>query len=440
MANEDTWRQLARQTTRKVNCGWWFQTLRAPMLISSLVIASTVLLLRRDIQDLSIPLTVLATLAGIGIIALICWWLARKHFESPPEAFVRLESSMRLQSSLTAADHGICPWPPAPQEINDGVQWHWRRLLTPLIATVAILVCGLTIPIQAHSELHADQPEPSAWNELETNIEVLDNQQMVQKEYLDDLREKLEKLRQQSPDEWFSHSSLEATDTLRQNHHNEQSRLSHNLQRAERSLQSLQSQSGQLSENQKQRWLNEYDQALRKMQQGAMQPNPELMRQLEQLDPQQLNQLTPEQLEQIRENMRRHAEGLQQAGNGQCQNQGEDGFGEDGNQDGENGENDNGSQPGSGGINRGPGTAPDVLGKEHPDTGTGKHQGLQSQDLSQSLPGELLQTSDAQHQVDTTTRPARAGGASNSRGDGGDRVWKNSLMPDEKKALKKFFE
>jgi hypothetical protein len=32
------------------------------------------------------------------------------------------------------------------------------------------------------------------------------------------------------------------------------------------------------------------------------------------------------------------------------------------------------------------------------------------------------------------------GGGTNAKGKGGDRVWKDSLLPNEKKALKKFFE
>ncbi len=136
----------------------------------------------------------------------------------------------------------------------------------------------------------------------------------LEQEYIDEMRKKLEKLREQSQDDWFSHSSLEATDNLKQNHQTEQENLKSNLQRAERSLNALQNQSGKMNAAQKQRLLNEFDQAVKKMQQGGMKPNKELLEQLKKIDPEQLNQLTPEQMEQLRENMRKHAQGLGQGG------------------------------------------------------------------------------------------------------------------------------
>lgn len=83
---------------------------------------------------------------------------------------------------------------------------------------------------------------------------------------------------------------------------------------------------------------------------------------------------------------------------------------------------------------------PRVLGKERKDTGAGDHKGLQSGDLSGALPGDLLETQDGEHDVDKTKRGPTAGGKTKGKGKGGDRVWKNSLLPEEKKVLKDFFE
>jgi len=433
MADESTWRQIAQHTSRKVNCGWWLQTLATPLLIVSLLIACTILIIRRELDTLPVvPLTA-GSVAALVITAIGCWLVARRHFESNTQSLVRLESSMRLRNALTAADHGVTQWPQVPAMVNDGVQWHWKRILTPIISASLIIGCGLMIPIQAKSA-DPDAPEqPSAWNELDASLDQLDNQEIVQEDYIEQMREQLEKLRKQSPDEWFSHSSLEATDHLQENHQTEQENLKNNLHRAERSLNSLQNQAGNMSPAQKQRLLNEYDQALKKMQQGGMKPNQKLLEQLKNIDPKHLDQLTKEQIDQIRENMRRHAQGMngkpQQAGGG---DEGDDGEGE--------GEDEEGEGPGRGGIDRGPGTAPRVLGKEHDDTGTGKHQGLKSDNLDKALPGDLLETSDAKHDVDQTHLAPTTGGKAQGKGRGGDRVWKNSLMPNEKKALKQFFE
>ena len=91
-------------------------------------------------------------------------------------------------------------------------------------------------------------------------------------------------------------------------------------------------------------------------------------------------------------------------------------------------------------MNRGPGHAPGMLGAEGQKLGTGDLTGLESKDLSRSLPGDLLQLQDGEHDVDKSAVGPRAGGATGATGDGGDRVWKDALAPDEQKALKKFFE
>ena len=436
MANEKRWRKLAKDTSRKINCAWWIQVLTTPLLIVSLAIACVLLMMRRETESLPAVPIILGCLGALAITAGGSWLAARRKFETQQQSLVRIESAMRLRNALTAADHGIAPWPKAPALVSDGVQWHWQRLLFPVVISAIIISCGLMIPLQAKSDLPPAQ-QPTAWNELDTSLDQLDNQEIIQEEYIEATRKKLEKLREQSPDEWFSHSSLEATDNLQQNHQNEQANLKQNLQRAERALNSLQSHHGKLSPAQKQRLLNEYDQALKKMQQGGMQPNEQLLKQLKNLDPKQLNQLTKEQVDQIRKNMQRHAQGLDPDGKGKQPGEQNDDWMNEG--EGE-GEGEDGDGPGRGGISRGPGTAPNVLGKSHDDTGTGKHQGLKSDDVGNALPGDLLQTSDTQHDIDKTNRRPETGGTSSGKGKGGDRVWKNSLMPNEKKALKEFFK
>ncbi|MEJ6572317.1 MAG: hypothetical protein QNL01_08395 [Akkermansiaceae bacterium] len=432
MAEEQTWREIARNTSRKINLGWWLQTLATPLLITSLLIACAILITRRELDMIPWLELSAGTLLVIAITGIFSWLAARPSFETNKQSLVRIEAAMKLRNALTAADHGIAPWPEVPGMINDGVHWHWKRLLPPIAGALLIVTCGFIIPVHAKADNRSEQQEPSAWSDIDTSLDQLDNQEIVQQEYIDEMRKKLEKLREQSQNDWFSHSSLEATDNLKQNHQTEQENLKSNLQRAERSLNALQNQGGKMNAAQKQRLLNEFDQAVKKMQQGGMKPNKKLLEQLKKIDPEQLNQLTPEQMEQLRENMRKHAQGLGQGGKQPGDDKGEG----EGDGDGE----EEGDGPGRGGINRGPGHAPRPLGKAHGDTGAGKHEGLKSEDQRNALPGDLLGTNDAQHDVDKSKVGPSAGGASSGKGKGGDRVWKNSLLPNEKKALKKFFE
>ncbi|BDS06393.1 hypothetical protein NT6N_14330 [Oceaniferula spumae] len=439
MAEEQTWRAIARRTSRKINFGWWLQVLSTPLLITSLIIACGILILRRELDAMPWMQLVGGAIVALALTGLACWLAARAHFESSKQSLVRIEAAMRLRNALTAADHGIAPWPAVPVMINDGTSWHWKRLLPPMIGAAMIIACGFMIPVHAKSIASDPAQEPSAWSELDTSLDQLDNQEVIQDDYVEEMREKLEKLREQSPDEWFSHSSLEATDTLKQNHAKEQEALKNNLQRAEQNLAELQNGGAKMNEQKKQRLLNEFDEALKKMEQGGMKPNEKLLKQLKKLDPKQLDQLTPEQLDQLRENMRQHAEKLKQQDGGKGDQPGEDDWMNDQEGEGE-GEDGDAEKPGKGGINRGPGTAPDVLGAPHADAGKGKLERLKNDNKEQALPGDLLETSDDKHEVDETKQGPTAGGKATAKGKGGDRVWKDSLLPEEKKALKKFFE
>ena len=70
----------------------------------------------------------------------------------------------------------------------------------------------------------------------------------------------------------------------------------------------------------------------------------------------------------------------------------------------------------------------------------GDLEGLKSEDLSKSLPGDLLELKDSKHDVDKSKVGLRAGGNVDNESEGGSRVWKESLLPSEKRALKNFFK
>jgi hypothetical protein len=91
-------------------------------------------------------------------------------------------------------------------------------------------------------------------------------------------------------------------------------------------------------------------------------------------------------------------------------------------------------------VDRGPGHAPNPLGKEHQKLNTGELSALESKDLSHASPGDLLQLQDGQHHIDKTRQAPTDGGKLGSAGSGGDQVWKESPDPSEQAALKRFFE
>ncbi|MBK1828259.1 hypothetical protein [Haloferula rosea] len=441
---QSAWSREASKIARRINLGWWLESLMAPVVVIGLIGTCVLMFVRREAPETAawqLALGVAGMLAAVGAVAL---FIARRHFETPERSMVRIEDSMRMRNALSAAQAGVAPWPELPEKVNAGVSWNWQRLVIPPIAVLAFLLAGLLIPVSALPGEDEDPPEaPLAWEQIEADLERLGQDDIIDETYLEEMQKKLDELRSKEEEEWFSHSSLEATDSLKQQHKSELERLQRDLDRAERALGNLQQNAGNIPQAQKDQLLNQFDQALQGLQNGALKPNPDLLDQLQQLDPNQLGNLNQEQLEQLRENMQKAGQACKD-----CQGGGGGGEGDewlDELLDGQcEGDGQQGNQPGpgngNGGVQRGPGHAPGVLGKEGDSLKTGDLESLEAEDLSRSLPGDLLQLQDGEHEVDKSATGTQTGGGVQSTGSGGDRVWRESLDPDEQRTLKRFFE
>ena len=113
--------------------------------------------------------------------------------------------------------------------------------------------------------------------------------------------------------------------------------------------------------------------------------------------------------------------------------------GQKGGQHGEPGQSGQ-SGGGAGDISRGPGTAPVNLTKDEKDLGSRNLEGVTNGDISRAQPGDLLGIGDGQHKIDETRMAPTAAGEVQSEGQGGTAVWRESLLPNEKKVLKKYFQ
>jgi hypothetical protein len=448
VAAQNAWQSQARRVALQVNVAWWLQRFSAPLMFGTLIGTAALLWFRRQHPEITLTQWLGMIAIGVALIGGICAFLVRKHFETPEQSMVRIEAAMRLRSGLSAAMAGVAPWPEVPGKVHAGLRWHWQRVLLPPLAALLLFSAGLLIPLHRLLPAPAVPDQPQSWERTDSELTRLEEEKVVDQEYIEEVRKKIEDLRAQDPQEWFSHASMEATDNMRKEHKAEAKRLEREMSQAAKALEALQT-NPQMAEKEKARLANEFDQAMQGMQKGAMKPNPALLEQLKGLDPNQLGKLTPEQLQQLQQNLKKNAEQLQ--GQGQ---QGEGGQGDewldellaDGSEPGEgegqgegNGEGE-GEGPGKGGINRGPGHDPNLLGKASKELETGDMQGLKATDLSRSLPGDLLEMQDGKHDVDTSASKVSGGGGVSDTGKGGDRVWKDSLDPQEQKALKKFFE
>ena len=435
ITNRNYWLATARRVSRKVNFAWWLETLSAPLLIAAICGAVALLVVRRGFPDIEPWLLAAAASSSIAAVAVSCWaWAARK-FERPAQSLVRIEATMRLRNSLSAASAGVSPWPAPVGRIDAGLVWQWPRLLVPPLGALVMISAGMLIPITALRPRAPLAPEqPQAWKQLATELDQLTKEEVVDEKYLEETRKKLDELKSQEEEQWFSHSSLEATDSLKKSHRAEAERVERELGRADKALATLEKNAGAPNPAEKNRLMEEFDQALQGLQNGAMKPNPALLEQMKQLDLKDMAQLTPEQIEQLRENLKKHSDAMK---NGKAEGQGEDWSDELLADEGEEG---NGRGPGNGGVDRGPGHSPGVLGAEKDRLETGKATGLEAKDLSQATPGDLLELQDGEHEVDHSPSGISQGGATKATGKGGDRVWRDALDPAEQLTLKRFFE
>jgi len=441
-SHQSHWLRIARRVSRRINFGWWIERMSAPLIVASLVLGCASLIARREFPHIPPWQMLAASVAVLVILGGICWAIAARKFETPEKALVRIEAEMELKNALSAALAGIAPWPAPTVNPRSGLQWQWPRLLVPPLGALTVLAASLLIPVTAASSRISSLPEqPQAWKKLETELDQLTKEEVVDEKYLEEIRKRLDELKSQEEEQWFSHSSLEATDSLKKSHSAEAQRMERDLDRAEKALNQLEKSAGTASEAEKNRMMEEFEQALQGLQNGAMKPNPKLLEQMQGLDPQNLSKLSPEQIQQLKENLKKHQQAMKEGGAGE----GEDWSDEllaDQNGEGECQEGDckDGKGMGQGGIQRGPGHNPGVLGKEKDAIDLGDLTGLQAKDLSKSTPGDLLELQTGEHDVDRSASAISAGGQTDSTGRGGDRVWRDSLDPAEQKTLKRFFE
>lgn len=438
--NRDHWQAQAARVARRVNLAWWLETLSAPLLIGSVFAAIALVVARREVPDVS-PWVLLAWVAGgLAVLAAACFVIAMQKFEKPAAAMVRIEAAMRMRNALSAAQAGVTAWPKPIAKVDAALSWQWPRLLVPALGALVLLAAGLLIPVsQPGSRMASNPEEPQAWKQLSTELDRLTQQEVVDEKYLEETRKRLDELKSQEEEQWFSHSSLEATDSLKKSHKAESERVARELGRADKALGNLEKNAGGMAPAEKNRLMNEFDQALQGLQSGAMKPNPALLEQMKQLDLKDLANLTPEQIQQLRENLQNHGEAMKGGQGGE----GEDWSDEllaDADGDGQGKGDQPGEGQGAGGIDRGPGHAGGVLGDEKDGLETGPLTGIQAKDLSQATPGDLLELQDGEHDVDQTASSITSGGNTDATGKGGDRVWRDALDPAEQQALKRFFE
>lgn len=403
-------------------------------------------------------------LGGLFLLGVLGAWLwAKRRFVSTAEGLVQIEHRLKLNNALTTAALGAGPWPTVPvqERIDDGISWKWASVVAPMVILISCLALAFFLPIQVSQEAATPAvPLPSSAQAAENMIKELEKAEVAREEDLEKFKQALESLKQQGPEEWYNHSTLEAADHLKESLGRSANELGNNYEKAGNSLDKL--SDPQNTPAAKQQAASELANALEGLQNGDLQPNAELMEKLKSLDPKQLEkQLSKEEMKQLQEQLKKNAEGAKCNNPGQSQGQGEreqsseeqamrdaiskgEGEGEGGGEGegegrGKDGEGEN-AKEGAGGPSRGPGAADLTPKKKESDLGTNNPEKEQTRDLSRLSPGDLLGTSDGEHEVDKTATGTQNSKGTQNQGVGGDAVYRESLLPEEKRVLRKFFK
>jgi hypothetical protein len=446
------WQQLAGRTRARINLAWWWQG-AAPLLAGIAGLACAVVLyLRSTLPVFNIGIA--ASAIGGTLLLAVCgaWLWARRKFVSTDEGLVQLDDHLRLKNALTSAAVGVGNWPELPVQeapISDGLRWKWTSIWPPTLVIVGSLAMAMFWPVAPPevAEAQAIAP-PSATQETERMLQALEQSDAARQEDIEQFKKALTSLQKQAPEKWYSHSSLEAADHLQDSLARAASDLNQNLQKAGSSLEKLGADGGGNQAGREQT-AQDLKSALEGLKNGGLQPNEELLKKLKALDPAQLQkQMTKEQLEELKEAMKQNQKALQEALNGKGKGEKGEGMSDEekalrealkngapGDEEGEEK-----GMEGEGEPQRGPGTVDLKMRRKETDLGTNNPEKEQTHDLKRLTPGELLGTSDGEHEVDKTVDGTITSEGTAATGAGGDAVRKESLLPEEKRVLRKYFK
>ncbi|MGK0189235.1 MAG: hypothetical protein ACI9R3_005052 [Verrucomicrobiales bacterium] len=305
------WMQRATGVRRKLNVGWWLDQ-SAPTFVFGGLLLFAVLFYARSAGATVAPWQGgLLTIAGLLVSGAAAYPFARRRFCSTQQALVRLEAKLRIHNALSTALAGIGKWPKATEygdtlgksETAAGMRWQVVRAAGPVCAYMALCAVGLFVPVSANQD---DLPvnEPMGWEKMEETLQTLEQEEIVDPEDLEKLRDQIRELRNQPQDEWYSHSSMEATDHLRRNLDASVQNMADDLANAENSLNAASNQFDQLSDSARDKVLSDFESAVQGLDRNGLELNKELMEKLKDLDPSKLNQLDKEQIAELRERLR----------------------------------------------------------------------------------------------------------------------------------------
>lgn len=434
------WRRKARLVAWRWNFAAWLNLFLRFAAAASFVMMCALLVIRRAEAPTLMAWEIFC--AAILLGAAVSLFLSRKKFCSGRDALVRLDATLRLHNRLTSAVDGVGDWPDEASETPDGLRWRWQRIAAPPLASLAALYFAANVPITPDkgNDMHHKE-EPLAWTRVESQLETLKKQDIVNQEAILTLEQQVEDLRKQSPEDWYSHSSLEASDNLQAKTNEAIRALKRDMESVSSTLDTVEQNGELMTDAQLQKLGAQFQQPLQGLELGTLPLNKDLLSELKDIDPGQLRNLSKEEIEKLEESLKKGITGCKAS-----LSPGDDADAEligllekEGTSDGA-GTGKTEESLGSGGK-WGGGPSPLGMKPDQTNLNTNNNTLVSSDDLSHAAAGDTLGVSKGQHQVDPSkyTGPASAG-TIQSAGAGGEAVWKNDLTPQEREILERFYK
>lgn len=382
--------------------------------------------------------------ASIAAVVALGWRARSRLGDLKPAALARLDAALGAKDRLLAAAEGAAPWPAFPDSLPPVVHWRWSRLCAPPAIAVAALAAAWWLPIAAVvAAPPAPAQRPPVFDELARVVEDLRQDEAVSAAAADQLGKSLDELLQRDSASLYSHGTLEAAARLLDQTAAGASELSAGLVAAEAALTQL-SDASDAAANRDGR--TSLDSALRALEHATLPVSPALASALRDA---QAGSLSPQQMASLSRQLR-NASSRPREGKGSTTlnfpkragtpSQARDGsIRAGGNGSGRDGRD--GDGPGNGGVSRGPGHPPLALASDPTARQEGRAEAVETADRDQAGLGELISESAGAPRTDPLAAPApAAGGALAEPGRGADAVRIDELTPDERRAVRRFFQ
>ena len=431
MEEEKVWRRAASRVRLRLNLGLWLEKTLPLWTAASLLFSILALWDReRGGERLEVLAALFAGLIALSGLAQLLRF--RASFFTPEDALDLLDARLGLRNRLRSAHSGVGDWPEPPAVLPKAVRFRRDRAFAPLALSVAVVALAVYLPVRVEkSPAPLPVAGPASWQEIERALDTLREESVVKEEAIVEMEERLRELRTKPREEWFDHGTLEASDSLKEELASEMRELTRALGDVAASLEELKDMDAGAPAEARRLRERRLGAALEVLDLSGLPFEREATRELQTLARNsKVRRATKEEIERWKQMRERLYHGLP-------------GGAEEvvvGLRSTRGGEGRNGD-PGRGGVDRGPGTAPLDLSAEPLEMLSDRIEALEGEDSSSGPFGAVVGVSIGEHEVRTDgVRLGQDGGAVVSMGEGGDRVWTQSLLPRERWVLQRYFQ